>query len=109
MRSYTHIAGAILFYIIFAFLLNLNHLILGTFFVAWISLFPDIIERLLKEHRGIGHSLFWMIPIFLVGLWNWGIAAAMIIGFLSHIPGYPHTPWFTLSISIMENKFCMLK
>ena len=85
MRSYTHVAGAILFYIIFAFLLNLNHLIVGTFFAAWISLFPDIIDKLLDKHRGIGHSIFWLGPLFLVGLWNWGIAAALIIGFLSHI------------------------
>ena len=33
MRSYTHIAGALFFYLIFAFLLNLNNL--AWRFAAW--------------------------------------------------------------------------
>ena len=110
MRSYTHVAGAILFYIIFAFLLNLNHLIVGTFFAAWISLFPDIIDKLLDKHRGIGHSIFWLGPLFLVGFMELGNSSCTDnrIPF-TYIPGYHHNSWYTLSVSIMENKFCMLK
>ena len=85
MRSYTHIAGAILLFIIFAYLTNLNNILIGIFFAGWISIFPDIIDRLLGKHRGYGHSLIWLIPFTLIGFLDPVIAAALIIGFLSHI------------------------
>jgi inner membrane protein len=66
MRSYTHLAGAILFYLIFAFLFNQTHLIVGIFFGSWASVTPDIIDRILKTHRGYGHSIFWLIPFIVV-------------------------------------------
>jgi len=85
MRSYTHIAGAILLFVTFAYLTNFTNLIIGIFFAGWISVFPDIIDRLSGKHRGIGHSIIWLIPFATIGLWNIGIATAMIIGFVSHI------------------------
>lgn len=85
MKSYTHIAGAILSFILFSYIINLNSILIGIFFAGWISLFPDILDKLIGKHRGYGHSIIWIIPFILVGLWNIGIAAALIIGFLSHI------------------------
>lgn len=63
MRSYTHVAGALLLFISFSYLINLNNLYLGLFVAGWISLFPDILERLSGTHRGYGHSIFWLIPL----------------------------------------------
>ena len=85
MREYTHVAGALLLYACIAFLINLPITIAGLFFAGWISLFPDIIDRLHGEHRGIGHSIFWVIPFILIGFFNYVLAFALIIGFTSHI------------------------
>ena len=85
MREYTHVAGALLLYVSLAFLINLNVTIIGIFFAGWISLFPDIMDRLFGKHRGIGHSIFWVLPFILIAILNYGIAFALIIGFTSHI------------------------
>ena len=85
MKSYTHIVGAILTFILFSYIISLNSILIGIFFAGWISIFPDILDKLIGKHRGYGHSIIWIIPFILVGLWNIGIAAALIIGFLSHI------------------------
>ncbi|MDD3754519.1 MAG: metal-dependent hydrolase [Methanobacterium sp.] len=85
MRSYTHIVAAILLFVVFAFVADFNNLLTGIFFAGWISVFPDIIDKLTGKHRGIGHSIFWLIPLAIVGFWNIGIAVAMMIGFISHI------------------------
>jgi inner membrane protein len=85
MRTYTHIAGAVLFFLIFSYLLDIPNLLLGFFFVVWISVFPDIMDRLVGKHRGIGHSIFWLIPMAMGGFLSMGISAALIIGFISHI------------------------
>ncbi len=85
MRSYTHIAAALLFYLIFAFILDLDHFLVGLFFAAWISVFPDLVDRLTGKHRGLGHSLVWIIPFSFLLLFNVDVAAALLVGFLSHI------------------------
>lgn len=85
MRSYTHIAAAMLFYVLFSFLFNFDRFMLGIFFAAWISVFPDILDKLLGKHRGFGHSLLWLVPFSLVGFWDMGVAAAILIGFSSHL------------------------
>jgi len=85
MRSYTHIAAAMLFYVLFSFLFNFDRFMLGLFFAAWISVFPDILDKLLGKHRGFGHSLLWLVPFSLVGFWDMGVAAAILIGFSSHL------------------------
>jgi len=85
MRSYTHIAGAILLYVTIAYLANFSNIITGIFFAGWISVFPDIIDKITGKHRGIGHSIIWLIPFAIICLWNVGIAVAIIVGFVSHI------------------------
>lgn len=85
MRSYTHIAAAILFYMILAFLLELGHFLLGLILAAWISVFPDLVDRLTGKHRGIGHSLLWFIPFSSLFIFNVDIGAAILVGFLSHL------------------------
>jgi inner membrane protein len=85
MRFYTHIAGAAFFFILFAYLLEIPQPMLGIVFAAWISVFPDIIDKLVGKHRGIGHSIFWLIPLFILLYFNITIPAALIIGFLSHL------------------------
>jgi inner membrane protein len=85
LRSYTHIAGAIVLFLSFAYVTNLNHLLVGILFTGWISLFPDIFDRLLGKHRGYGHSIFWIIPCLLVAFFNVTIAIALIIGIISHV------------------------
>ena len=85
MREYTHIAGAILLFLTFAYLTSIHNLIIGIFFATWISVFPDLIDKLTRKHRGIGHSIIWLIPFALVSIFNLTIGAAMVIGFISHI------------------------
>jgi inner membrane protein len=85
MRFYTHVACSILFYVTFAYLINLDIVIFGIFVAGMISVFPDLIDRVDFKHRGIGHSLIWLIPFVIIGLLNFGIGFALIIGFLSHI------------------------
>lgn len=85
MRSYTHISGALLFYLIFAYLTNQQNPFGGMFLACWISLFPDIIDRLIGRHRGIGHGIFWLIPFIILILLNFNMGMALAIGFLSHL------------------------
>ena len=85
MRIYTHIAFSILFFVTFAYLINLNIIILGIFIAGLISVFPDIMDKVGSKHRGIGHSIIWLIPFVFIGFFNFGIGFALIIGFLSHI------------------------
>ncbi len=85
MRYYTHIAGALLLYVTFAYLTDYSNLFFGIFFACWFSVFPDLMDKLTGKHRGYGHSIFWLVPFTLVGFLNLGIASAMIIGFISHI------------------------
>ena len=84
MRSYTHIAGALLLFISFSYLINLNNLYLGLFVAGWISLFPDILDRLLGAHRGYGHSIFWLIPFILISFFNITVGAGLVMGIISH-------------------------
>ncbi len=85
MKIYTHIAGSILFFGVFAYLLNLDSIFIGIFIAGWISVFPDVVDKLGDKHRGIGHNVLWLIPFALLGFWNFVISSALIIGFLSHI------------------------
>ena len=85
MKFYTHIAGSILFFLILAHLLHIQYILIGIFFAAWISVFPDVLDKLIRNHRGLGHSIIWIVPFSIVGFFNFTIAAAMMIGFLSHL------------------------
>ena len=85
MKIYTHLVGSILFFVIFAYLINLNAILIGVFIAAWISVLPDVIDRIGGKHRGIGHSIIWLIPFIIIGYINFVVGSALIIGFLSHI------------------------
>jgi inner membrane protein len=85
VRFYTHIAGSVLSFLIFAYGMNLPDPLLGLFFAAWISVFPDIIDRFTGKHRGWGHSIFWLIPLSLVTFYNPVIGSALVIGFVGHL------------------------
>lgn len=85
MREYTHIVGAVLLFLCIAYLTSLNDLFTGIFLAGWISVFPDLVDKLTGKHRGIGHSIFWLVPFTLIGFWNLTIATALVIGITSHI------------------------
>lgn len=85
MRSYTHIIGAIILFISFAYMTSLDYLLFGILFAGLISLFPDIVDNLGGKHRGWGHSILWLIPFTFVGFWSLTLTVAMIIGLVSHM------------------------
>lgn len=85
MREYTHIGGGILFYVLLAFLINIPITIICVFASGFIAIFPDIIDKLIGEHRSFGHSFVWIIPFILVSFVNFQLGLAMIVGFVSHI------------------------
>ena len=68
-----------------AYLLNFNNIILGIIFAGWISVFPDVIDKLIGKHKGIGHSIFWVFIFMLVAYYNFFIGVALLTGFLSHL------------------------
>jgi inner membrane protein len=86
MRSYTHITCALVLFLSFAYLINLDNLYWGLFVVAWISVFPDIFDRIMGEHRGYGHSLLWLFPFIFLSFISGGltIASAIATGIISH-------------------------
>lgn len=57
---------------------------MGCFFTGWMSIFPDIIDKLFGDHRGLGHSIFWIILCLLVGLGDVTISVALVCGIVSH-------------------------
>ena len=85
MKIYTHIVGSILFFIAFAYLINLNAIFIGVFIAGWISVLPDVMDRIEGKHRGLGHSIIWIIPFVIIAHINFIVGSALIIGFLSHI------------------------
>lgn len=109
MRFYTHIAGSILFFMIYCFFMDIANPFMGLFFAAWISVFPDLIDKLTGKHRGWGHSIFWILPLFLVALYQPLVGAALIIGFLSHLFLDIFTVYgCPLLYPVMENSFVCL-
>lgn len=85
MRYYTHLVGALIFYLTLNSILPQTLTFTGIFAAAWMSLFPDIVDRLTSRHRGLGHSLLWLIPLTFTGLFHIQLTLALIIGFLSHL------------------------
>lgn len=94
MRYYSHIAAAVLFFLIFAYLFNIKNadLLEGIILTSVISVLPDIIDRMIAtKHRGMGHSLILWIPLVtLVGIisisrGNMLIFTAMVTAIISHI------------------------
>ena len=85
MKIYTHIVGSILFFLTFAYLIGLNSIFIGIFIAGWISVLPDVIDKIEGKHKGIGHSIIWIIPFIIITYINFIVGSALIIGFLSHI------------------------
>jgi len=85
MKSYTHIAGAVLLFLFIAYFLNLNNLWVGILFSGWISVMLDPLDRLIGEHRGIGHSVFLFLPGIILIFFNFTIGVALIVGIFSHL------------------------
>jgi len=84
MKNYTHITGALVFFLIFSFLIGLKLSLMGLFFAGWISVFPDILDKLIGKHKSYGHSIFLVVPCLFVSFINVTIAIALIIGLISH-------------------------
>ena len=77
--------GALIFYLTLNYLLNQVLTFTGIFLAAWMGLFPDIVDRLTNKHRGLGHSLLWLIPLTFTSIIHIQFSLALIIGFLSHL------------------------
>jgi membrane-bound metal-dependent hydrolase YbcI (DUF457 family) len=85
MRFYTHIAGGILLFTLLVWIFNLPFSIAGLLFTGWISVLPDLVDRVIGEHRGWGHSVIWLIPIVFSFLLNSTLGIAFLSGYMMHI------------------------
>jgi|GEM_PF-687518 len=85
MRSYTHITGALVLFSIFIYIFDLNQIFIGLMFAALASVFPDILDNLIGQHRGYGHSLIWIIVAVTISFFNFTIGSGILIGLISHI------------------------
>ncbi|UTB33098.1 MAG: metal-dependent hydrolase [Methanobacterium sp. ERen5] len=84
MKWYTHIIGAIVFFLLFACLTGLNQWLIGLVFAGWISVLPDLLDMFAPKHKSFGHSIFLVLPCLIVCLFNVTIGIALIIGLMSH-------------------------
>lgn len=84
MKWYTHITGAIVFFLLFACLTGLNQWLIGLVFAGWISVLPDLLDMFAPKHKSFGHSIFLVLPGLIVCLFNVTIGIALIIGLMSH-------------------------
>jgi len=84
MKWYTHITGAILFFLLFICLTGLKQWFIGIFFAGWISVLPDLLDMFASKHKSFGHSIFLVVPCLIIGLFNLTIGIALTIGLISH-------------------------
>jgi inner membrane protein len=84
MKWYTHITGAIVFFLLFASLTGLHQWLMGLVFAGWISVVPDLLDMFATKHKSFGHSIFLVIPCMIVCLFNTTIGIALTIGLISH-------------------------
>lgn len=49
------------------------------------SVFPDILDNLIGDHRGYGHSILWIIPCLVIMFFNFTIGFAVMVGIISHL------------------------
>ncbi len=84
MKSYAHIAGALVLFLSFAIIKNLDQILLGAFLAGWISVFPDLFDKILGKHKSYGHSIFWIVPTIIIGYFNFTVGAALTLGLISH-------------------------
>lgn len=85
MRYYTHVPGAILFYLVFAYLVGLSNPILGVVVAAGMAMFPAVVEKVSEKYRALAHSLIWVVPLAFFAFSNVLLSVALIIGFFSHL------------------------
>lgn len=85
MKFYTHIAGGLLFYVFMVWMFNQPFNYVGIMAVCCMSVIPDLLDRIIGEHRGWGHSAILLIPIilsFFISIW---FGMALLSGFMTHI------------------------
>lgn len=85
MKYYTHIPAGILLYTLLVWLLNEPFSIAGILLTAGISVLPDLIDKMTGEHRGIGHTIIWFIPIVAAIFLYAPLGIALLSGFTAHI------------------------
>ena len=85
MKFYTHIPAAILIYSVLVWIFNEPFTLAGILFTAWISVMPDLLDKVTGKHRGIGHSIIWVIPIIFGGILNLQAGIALFAGYATHI------------------------
>ncbi|WP_321421712.1 metal-dependent hydrolase [uncultured Methanobacterium sp.] len=85
MKFYTHIPAGLLLYTILVWILNQPYTIGGVLFVIFISILPDLLDRVLGPHRGWGHSAIMLIPMVSIALWIPELSIAGLSAFLMHI------------------------
>ncbi len=85
MRIYTHIVGALVLFLVFAYVFNLNQILVGLMFAVLGSVFPDILDNIISEHRGYGHSSIWILLTIPILFFNFTIGSGILIGLISHI------------------------
>lgn len=84
MKHYSHITGAIVSYLLFAYITGSNQLLTGLLFASMSSVYPDILDMIIGKHKSYGHSIFLVVPCLFVGFFNVTIAIALTIGIISH-------------------------
>lgn len=85
MKFYTHIPAAILLYSVLVWIFNEPFTIAGILFTAWISVMPDLLDKITGKHRGLGHSIIWAIPIIFASIINLQAVIALLSGYTTHI------------------------
>lgn len=85
MRFYTHIAGGILLFVILVWIFSLPLSLIGLIVVSLVSVIPDLIDRVVGEYRGWGHSAILLIPIFFSFFLSFGFGISLFSGFIMHI------------------------
>jgi membrane-bound metal-dependent hydrolase YbcI (DUF457 family) len=94
MQKRTHLLLGILLFLMFNQVLGYP-LAMGAF-AAIGALLPDIDLRPRTAHRKVCHNLWFLAIVIIFGLnfgwFNWPIATALTLGFLSHMIGDSFTP-----------------
>lgn len=85
MKFYTHIPAGLLLYTVFVWILNQPYTMGAVLFVIFISILPDLLDRVLGSHRGWGHSAILLIPLVCVAIWIPELSIAGLSAFLMHI------------------------
>lgn len=105
-REYTHITGAILLFLTFAYLTNYNNLIIGIFIAGWIFSIPRYNRQINREtprHRSF-HTL--VDPFCIVRYLKFNHCNDNRFHF-TYSTGSNDHPWLPSIISHIKNRFCL--